>query len=180
MLTACSLSTFGQSADPAIYTLKNTPNLDGELIHYYQLQSTDAKQAARLEQDSRALLAKKGLAVRLAQGDTLPDFVIDVDQLKKPSAKKIANLVEKEFYSGVRPEVSVAFEMNVDGYPEFRIPSVVATCNGGVVAIIEARQHHAADQAENDILVRVSKDNGATWGEIIVIDSQGEASLNNP
>lgn len=180
MLTACSLSAAAQSADPAIYTLKNMPNLDSELIHYYQLQSRDANLASRLERDSRALLAKKDLAVRVAQGDTLPDFVIDVDQLKKPSAKQIAKILEKEFYSGSRPEVSIAFEMNVDGYPEFRIPSVVATGNGGVIAIIEARQHHAADQAENDILVRVSKDNGTTWGEIIVIDSQGKASLNNP
>lgn len=180
MLTACSLSAFGQSADPAIYTLKNKPNLDGELVHYYQLQSNDAARAKQLSQESRTLLAQKGLALRLAQGDTLPDFIINVDQLKKPSPKQIAKILEKEFYSGIRPQISVAFEMNVDGYPEFRIPSVVATGNGGVIAIIEARKHHAADQAENDILVRVSKDNGATWGDIIVIDSQGEASLNNP
>lgn len=94
MLTACSLSAFGQSADPAIYTLKNKPNLDGELVHYYQLQSNDAARAKQLSQESRTLLAQKGLALRLAQGDTLPDFIINVDKLKKPSPKQIAKILE--------------------------------------------------------------------------------------
>lgn len=132
------------------------------MAHYSQLQSADAARAKQLSQESYALLAQKGLALHLAQRDTLPDFVINVDKLKKPSPKQISKILEKEFYSGIRPQISVAFERNVDGYPKFHIPSVVSTGKGGVLAFIEARKHHSADQAENDILVRVSKDSGAS------------------
>lgn len=66
-----------------------------------------------------------------------------------------------------------------DGYPVYRIPSVVVSKGGAVLAIAEARQK-LADQAQNDIVLKRSSDGGATWGPLQLIHDDGPHSLNNP
>lgn len=93
-------------------------------------------------------------------------------------AKSGVRLLERMFYSGTRPSYSTVFTGDDGTYAEYRIPSVLVLPSGRIVAFIEARQWHK-DQAENDIVARYSDDMGKTWSDLIVVDQQGAASLNN-
>jgi sialidase-1 len=64
-------------------------------------------------------------------------------------------------------------------YPSFRIPSVVVTEQGTLLAFAEGR-NVASDHAANDIVVRRSSDGGKSWSELIVVAEDGDHSLNNP
>jgi len=66
-----------------------------------------------------------------------------------------------------------------DGYPAYRIPAVVVSKKGAVLAFAEARQN-LSDQAQNDIVLKRSTDGGATWRALQLIHDDGTNSLNNP
>lgn len=59
----------------------------------------------------------------------------------------------------------------------YRIPSIVHTTTGVIVACCDARHYGSCDNPNRiDKIVRRSKDGGATWGEaIVVIAGQGDA-----
>ena len=77
------------------------------------------------------------------------------------------------------PGFADVFTAGKDRYPSIRIPSVVVTSKGTVLAFAEGRARHA-DQAENDIVLKRSVDGGKTWGELKVVAEDGANSLNNP
>lgn len=64
--------------------------------------------------------------------------------------------------------------------PFYRIPSLVVTQKGVLLAFCEARHNASGDHAENDILLRRSFDGGHTWGPVQVVAEDGRNSLNNP
>ena len=65
-----------------------------------------------------------------------------------------------------------------DGYPAIRIPSLVTTNAGTLLAFAEGRQ--GGDHSENDIILKRSEDSGATWSKVSVVNESGKLSLNNP
>ena len=65
------------------------------------------------------------------------------------------------------------------GYPAFRIPSLVHTQSGALLAFAEGRQS-LNDHSQNDIVLRRSLDGGQTWGALQVLHDDGANSLNNP
>jgi sialidase-1 len=77
------------------------------------------------------------------------------------------------------PEFSDVFVAGRDGFPSIRIPSVVVTKKGAVLAIAEGRARHA-DQANNKLILKRSTDGGRTWGGMQVIADDGANCLNNP
>jgi sialidase-1 len=66
-----------------------------------------------------------------------------------------------------------------DGFTSIRIPSIVATTHGTLVAFAEGRKSNA-DQAQNKIISKRSSDSGQTWSAVQVLADDGENSLNNP
>jgi sialidase-1 len=66
-----------------------------------------------------------------------------------------------------------------DGYPAFRIPSIVKTQRGALLAFAEGRASKA-DHSRNKIVVKRSTDDGKTWGKIQLLDDEGADCLNNP
>ncbi len=66
-----------------------------------------------------------------------------------------------------------------DRYPSIRIPSVVVTKAGTVLAFAEGRER-PTDQGENDLVLKRSRDGGKSWGELQVVAEDGAHSLNNP
>ncbi len=81
--------------------------------------------------------------------------------------------------SGADPRRTDVFAAGQAGYPIFRIPSVITTGEGTVLAFAEGRQSKN-DHAENDIVLRRSTDGGETWQKLQVVASHGKDSLNNP
>ena len=77
------------------------------------------------------------------------------------------------------PSFSDVFTSGKEGYKSIRIPSVVVTKNGVVLAFAEGRAA-ASDQAENDIILKRSTDAGRTWRPLQLLHDDGKHSLNNP
>jgi hypothetical protein len=68
------------------------------------------------------------------------------------------------------------------GYHTIRIPAMVVTSKGTVLAFAEGRKHSPRDDGENDLIVRRSGDGGETWSDIQVVRAaEGEEStMGNP
>ncbi|QJC53520.1 hypothetical protein HGI30_19570 [Paenibacillus albicereus] len=65
------------------------------------------------------------------------------------------------------------------GYGEYRIPSIVSTSNGTILAVAEGRQ--GGDQTPTDLVLRRSTDGGKTFGANVILSpgkSQGYAEMN--
>ncbi len=77
------------------------------------------------------------------------------------------------------PQFADVFTSGSDGYISIRIPSVVVTKKGTVIAFAEGRRK-ATDQAENDIISKRSTDGGRTWSPLNLLHDDGANSLNNP
>lgn len=71
------------------------------------------------------------------------------------------------------------FVPKTDGFASIRIPAVVVSKMGAVLAFAEGRAADA-DQAKNKIVLKRSTDGGKTWGKIAVIAEDGDKALNNP
>ena len=80
---------------------------------------------------------------------------------------------------GAEPEVADVFVPKADGFASIRIPSVVVSKKGTVLAFAEGRADDA-DQAKNKIVLKRSTDGGKSWGKVAVIAEDGDKALNNP
>src|ERR1035441_10895733 len=78
------------------------------------------------------------------------------------------------------PEFSDVFVAGKDGFPAIRIPSVVVTKSGILLAIAEGRARPQADQANNKLILKRSTDGGKIWGALQIIADDGKNCLNNP
>jgi sialidase-1 len=81
---------------------------------------------------------------------------------------------------GERVERTDIFEAGKDGYALYRIPGIVATSNGTVLAYCEARKSDRGDWGPIDILLRRSTDHGRTWEPRQSIAHAGEKVPKNP
>ena len=78
------------------------------------------------------------------------------------------------------PQATVVFAAKTDGYPAIRIPALLTTQRGTLLAFAEGRAGDRSDQAANHIVLKRSSDGGRTWGPLQVVVRDGKNSLNNP
>lgn len=76
-------------------------------------------------------------------------------------------------------EFTNVFVAGDGGYRSIRIPSVVTTRQGTLLAFAEGRGA-PQDQAGNDLVLRRSRDGGRSWEPLQVVQEDGAHSLNNP
>lgn len=76
-------------------------------------------------------------------------------------------------------ETVTVFEPKTDGFKSIRIPAVVVSKQGTVLAFAEGRAADA-DQAKNRIILKRSTDGGKSWGKVAIIAEEGSKALNNP
>ncbi|MEY3021645.1 MAG: Sialidase precursor [Planctomycetota bacterium] len=84
---------------------------------------------------------------------------------------------------GARWEIAAradVFRSGEGGADTYRIPSVVATKSGALLAFAEARRGSASDTGDIDLVVRRSEDGGASWSEIEVVWDDGANTCGNP
>lgn len=75
----------------------------------------------------------------------------------------------------------IRYQKGEGGYTAFRIPGLVVSNEGTLIAIAEARLATWQDDlAEDDIAVKRSEDGGKTWGPLIIAASDGRNTLNDP
>ncbi len=65
------------------------------------------------------------------------------------------------------------------GYPEYRIPAMVTTTNGTVIAVADGRQGNGDIPNPLDCVCRRSFDNGNTWGALQIIADYGSNQTTN-
>lgn len=82
-----------------------------------------------------------------------------------------------------QPAAPVAVDVFVageGGYHTYRIPSIIATRAGTLLAFAEGRRAGAGDAGDIDLVLRRSTDRGATWSAMRVIGDNGPNTFGNP
>ena len=89
-----------------------------------------------------------------------------------PSVAKAAELAQTD-----------VFTAGTDGYHTFRIPALVATPKGTLLAICEGRKTGRGDHGDLDLVQKRSVDGGKTWGKLELIHEEGgtaKVTIGNP
>ena len=66
------------------------------------------------------------------------------------------------------------------GYHTYRIPALVVSTEGTVLAFCEGRRHSSSDSGQIDLLLRRSDDDGHTWGAAQVVATEMDRTCGNP
>jgi len=75
----------------------------------------------------------------------------------------------------------ICYQIGEGCYSAFRVPALVVSNDGTLIAVAEARYATwRDDRAEDDIVVKRSDDGGRTWGLMIIAASDGQNTLNDP
>jgi sialidase-1 len=67
-----------------------------------------------------------------------------------------------------------------ESYNTFRIPSIIATANGTLLAFAEGRRTGAGDAGDIDLVMKRSHDGGASWSPLTAIADNGPNTSGNP
>ncbi len=76
--------------------------------------------------------------------------------------------------------LSTLFQATEAGCKRHRIPAIVVSTRGTVLAFCEARRHSGADDDEIDIVLKRSFDGGQTWGDRHIAVTDGDRTCGNP
>ncbi len=77
------------------------------------------------------------------------------------------------------PEETLVFQNGQDGYQCYRIPAIVKSPNGDLLAFAEARRNNCGDFGDVDIVLKRSIDNGNTWGNLQLVADYGSNQAGN-
>jgi sialidase-1 len=78
------------------------------------------------------------------------------------------------------PDHVTVFRSGEHGYHTFRIPAIVRTPKGDLLAFAEGRRHASADAGDIDLVSRRSADGGRTWSDLQVVGDDGADTFGNP
>jgi SSS family solute:Na+ symporter len=78
------------------------------------------------------------------------------------------------------PGLNYVYKNGEDGYSCFRIPALVTTTKGVVLAFAEGRKNNCGDAGDIDLVMRRSDDGGRTWGPLKVIWDDSLNTCGNP
>lgn len=89
---------------------------------------------------------------------------------------------EQAAVGGKRPgcETSTPYTSGTEGYDGFRIPAVVTTRSGMVLAFAEGRRTGLGDAGDIDLVLKRSTDGGCTWGPLQIVIDSGPNTSGNP
>jgi len=78
------------------------------------------------------------------------------------------------------PRYTEVYTRGEKGYDTFRIPSVIATSRGTLLAFAEARREGAGDAGDIDLVLKRSEDGGVSWSPLQIIGDNGPNTFGNP
>jgi sialidase-1 len=82
--------------------------------------------------------------------------------------------------SGTMLQETDVFAGGTDGYHSYRIPALIVSSNGTLLAICEGRRNSRADSGDIDLVLKRSTDNGRTWSKQQVVWDDGLNTCGNP
>lgn len=77
-------------------------------------------------------------------------------------------------------EYTHIYAVNTEGYSCFRIPAIIKTKAGTLLAFAEGRKTNCSDEDDIDLVVKRSSDDGKTWSKLSVVWSDGANTCGNP
>jgi len=75
------------------------------------------------------------------------------------------------------------YTCGAEGYKAYRIPALVVTNNGVLLAFCEGRKDNIRDHGDIDLVLRRSRDSGKTWSDQVIVHEEGGAekiTIGNP
>jgi sialidase-1 len=78
------------------------------------------------------------------------------------------------------PPHTDVFRAGEGGYFSYRIPALIVSPKGTLLAFCEGRRNSASDTGDIDVLLRRSFDGGKTWSGVQKIADMGEDTIGNP
>ncbi|HEY3455766.1 MAG TPA: sialidase family protein, partial [Bryobacteraceae bacterium] len=72
------------------------------------------------------------------------------------------------------------FRAGEGGYYTYRVPSLIVTAKGTLLAFCEGRRNSGSDAGDIDVLLRRSFDRGKTWSAVQTVADKGEDTVGNP
>lgn len=72
------------------------------------------------------------------------------------------------------------YQAGQEGYACFRIPALVTTNSGTLLAFAEGRKGGCSDTGDIDLVMKRSENSGTTWSELQVIWDDGDNTSGNP
>jgi len=66
------------------------------------------------------------------------------------------------------------------GYHTYRIPALIVSRKGTILAFCEGRKYSSSDAGKIDLVLKRSFDGGKTWGDMQVIVADGDMTCGNP
>ena len=75
---------------------------------------------------------------------------------------------------------TVIFKKGDNGYHTFRIPALIQTKSGDILAFAEGRKNSGGDSGDIDMVMKRSTDGGKTWGEMSIVWDDKENVCGNP
>ncbi len=83
--------------------------------------------------------------------------------------------------TAAEPPIKVpVFTSGIEGYHTFRIPSLIVTKKGMLLAFCEGRKNSTSDTGDIDLLLKRSSDGGKSWQPIQVVWDDGPNTCGNP
>jgi sialidase-1 len=77
-------------------------------------------------------------------------------------------------------DLTYLYKAGEDGYSCFRIPSIITTTKGTVLAFAEARRNNCGDAGDIDLVVKRSADGGKTWSALQMVWNDSTNTCGNP
>lgn len=77
-------------------------------------------------------------------------------------------------------DLNYIFKAGTEGYASFRIPAIVKTNSGKLLAFAEGRVNSSSDTGNIDLVMRSSDDNGNTWSPLKIIWNDSDNVCGNP
>jgi sialidase-1 len=90
----------------------------------------------------------------------------------------LLTLIIHSVYAQTDPKA--LFVSGENGYKSYRIPSLIKTAKGSLLAFCEGRKEGAGDAGNIDVLMKMSTDDGKTWSEQTVIWNDDANTCGNP
>jgi len=124
----------------------------------------------QIEKSLRSILIK-GFSIKFK----ILFILLILSQLGKASSFQQEKINLKEV-----KELNTLFKSGDSDYACFRIPAVVTTNSGTILAFCEARKKSCSDTGNIDLVMKSSKDNGLTWSGLKIIWDDGDNVCGNP
>lgn len=83
-------------------------------------------------------------------------------------------------FNSIAQNLNYIYKSDEAGYKCFRIPSLLTTTKGTVLAFAEARKNDCGDAGDIDLVVKRSSDGGKTWGPLGIVWNDTDNTCGNP